>query len=399
MKILFVNTSPSVGGAAIAAGRIKSALEKQGVQTSFLARAEKAGFYIERAAIWAVNGFSKENLFAVDIANYGENITKLPEFKEADIIHLHWINQGFLSTRGLKKIFDSGKPIVWTMHDMWPCTGICHHSRECDNYFIGCHDCQYLKFPGERDLSSVIYRRKETAYKNANITFVTCSKWLKERASHSGLLAGHNLLDIPNPIDTDFYKPTEQGDRKGCYRILFGAAKITDKRKGIDYFIESCNILKEKHPELNLKVVCYGQNSEVLASLIPYPVESLGYVSGDATIRDLYNSVDLFVTPSLEDNLPNTIMEAMACGVPCVGFNVGGIPEMIEHKETGYVAEYKSAKDFADGIAWTLDETRYGQLSNASRQKVIANYSEDKVAEQYLRLYQSLSVRQKVSLR
>lgn len=109
----------------------------------------------------------------------------------------------------------------------------------------------------------------------------------------------------------------------------------------------------------------------------------------------MYNSVDLFVTPSLEDNLPNTIMEAMACGVPCVGFNVGGIPEMIGHKETGYVAEYKSAEDFADGIAWTLGRTRYEQLSKASRQKVIANYSEDKVAEQYIRLYQSLSVRQK----
>lgn len=399
MRILFLNTSSSVGGAAIAAGRLKSALEKQGIQTSLLTRTEKAGFYIERAAIWAANGFSKENLFAVDIANYGENITKLPEFKEADIIHLHWINQGFLSTRGLKKIFDSGKPIVWTMHDMWPCTGICHHSRECDYYFIGCHDCQYLKFPGKRDLSSVIYRRKETAYKNANLTFVTCSKWLKERASHSGLLAGHNLLDIPNPIDTGFFKPLGQKNRKDGFRILFGAAKITDKRKGIDYFIEACNILKAKAPDLRLKVVCYGQNSEVLSSLLPYPVESKGYVSGDAAIRDLYNSVDLFVTPSLEDNLPNTIMEAMACGVPCVGFNVGGIPEMIEHGKTGYVAEYKSSEDFADGIVWTLDKTRYEQLSKASRQKVIANYSEDKVAEQYIRLYQSLSVRQKVSLR
>ena len=222
--------------------------------------------------------------------------------------------------------------------------------------------------------------------------------WLRERAVHSSLIDRHPLLHIPNPIDTDFFKPVEKKNRKDELRILFGAAKITDKRKGIDYFIKACNILKEKHPELSIKVVCYGQNSEVLSSLVPYSVESKGYVSGDAAIRDLYNSVDLFVTPSLEDNLPNTIMEAMACGVPCVGFDVGGIPEMIEHKETGYVAEYKSAEDFADGIVWTLDKTRYEQLSKASRQKVIANYSEDKVAEQYIRLYQSLSVRQKVSL-
>lgn len=390
MNILTINTFEKTGGAAIAAGRITSALKKHRVNVSSRSRGGKAGFYIERFIIWAANGFSKSNLFAVDIANCGEDITELPEFKDADIIHLHWINQGFISISGLKMIIASGKPIVWTMHDMWPCTGICHHARECNNYFDGCHDCQYLRFPGKSDLSSKIYRRKEAAYKKTNITFVTCSKWLKERASHSGLIAGHNLIDIPNPIDTDFYKPFEQRNRKDDFRILFGAAKITDKRKGIDYFIETCNILKKKYPGLNLKVVCYGQNSEVLSSLITYPVESLGYVSGDAAIRDLYNSVDLFVTPSLEDNLPNTIMEAMACGVPCVGFNVGGIPEMIGHKETGYVAEYKSAEDFADGIAWTLDGTRYEQLSNASRQKVIANYSEDKVAGQYISLYKSL---------
>lgn len=392
MRILFLNTSSSTGGAAIAAGRLKSALEKQRVQTSLFTRTEKAGFYIERAAIWAANGFSKENLFAVDIANYGENITKLPEFKEADIIHLHWINQGFLSTRGLKKIFDSGKPIVWTMHDMWPCTGICHHSRECDNYFIECHDCPYLRLPGGNDLSRTIFKRKSKAYPGANLSFVACSEWLRERASHSSLLTGHPLTSIPNPIDTGFFKPAGGARTDSEFRILFGAAKITDRRKGVDYFIEACRILKEKYPELALKVVCYGQNSEVLSSLVPYPVESLGYISGDEAIRNLYNSVDLFVIPSLEENLPNTIMEAMACGVPCVGFNVGGIPEMIGHKETGYVAEYKSAEDFADGIVWTLDRTRYEQLSKASRQKVVDNYAEDKVAGQYISLYKSLLI-------
>lgn len=395
MNVLFVNTSERTGGAAIAAGRIAAALRKQGVAVSSCFRKGKAGFYIERAAIWASNGFSKENLFAVDIANCGEDITKLPEFKKADIIHLHWINQGFISINGLKKIFDSGKPVVWTMHDMWPCTGICHHSRECDNYFTECHGCPYLRFPGSKDLSCTIFKRKSKTYRDANLSFVACSGWLRERASHSSLLSGHQLTNIPNPIDTDFFKPDEREKTDSEYRILFGSAKITDKRKGIDYFIEACRILKEKYPSLNIKVVCYGQNSEVLSSLLPYPVESLGYISGDTAIRDLYNSVDLFVTPSLEDNLPNTIMEAMACGVPCVGFNVGGIPEMIGHKVTGYVAEYKSAEDFADGIAWVLDRTRFEQLSKTSRQKVIDNYSEDKVAEQYLRLYQSLSVRQK----
>lgn len=392
MNILFLNTSERTGGAAIAAGRLKNALEKKGVSVSSCFRRGKAGFYIERAAIWAANGFSRENLFTVDIANCGEDITRLPEFGEADIIHLHWINQGFISINELKKIFDSGKPVVWTMHDMWPFTGICHHSGECDNYFTGCHDCPYLKFPGGGDLSGEIFGKKSKIYPDANLSFVACSEWLRDRASHSSLLTGHPLTSIPNPIDTDFFKPAGGARTDSEFRILFGAAKITDRRKGVDYFIEACRILKEKYPELALKVVCYGQNSEVLSSLVPYPVESLGYISGDEAIRNLYNSVDLFVIPSLEENLPNTIMEAMACGVPCVGFNVGGIPEMIGHKETGYIAEYKSAEDFADGIVWTLDRTRYEQLSKASRQKVVDNYAEDKVAGQYISLYKSLLI-------
>lgn len=390
MNVLFVNTSEKAGGAAIAAGRIAAALRKQGVNVSHCFRRGKAGFYIERAAIWAANGFSRENLFAVDIANYGEDITELPEFKKADIIHLHWINQGFISINGLKKIFESGKPVVWTMHDMWPCTGICHYARNCNNYFTGCRNCPYLRFPGDKDLSSKIYGRKSEIYRNANLSFVTCSNWLRERAGHSSLIDGHTLLHIPNPIDTDFFKPSGDNDGKDDFRILFGAAKITDKRKGIDYFIKACNILKVKAPDLRLKVVCYGQNSEVLASLIPYPVESLGYVSGDAAIRDLYNSVDLFATPSLEDNLPNTIMEAMACGVPCVGFNVGGIPEMIEHGKTGYVAEYKSSEDLAAGIGWILESSDYQRLSEASRKKVLDNYAEDIVSTKYMALYNDL---------
>lgn len=390
MNVLFVNASEKTGGAAIAAGRIAAALGKQGVNVSRCFRRGKAGFYIERAVIWAANGFSRENLFTVDIANYGEDITELAEFKAADIIHLHWINQGFISINGLEKIFDSGKPVVWTMHDMWPCTGICHYTGECDRYFEGCHDCPYLKFPGRKDLSGKVYDRKSDIYSSANISFVTCSKWLWERAGHSPLLDGHPLLHIPNPIDTDFFKPAVDRTRKDGFRVLFGAAKITDKRKGVDYFIEACSILKEKHPALSLKVVSYGQNSEVLSALLPYPVEARGYVSGDAAVRELYNSVDLFVTPSLEDNLPNTVMEAMACGVPCVGFDVGGIPEMIGHKETGYVAEYKSAEDLADGIGWVLKDSDYRRLSEASRQKVLDNYSEDIVSKKYMTLYNDL---------
>ena len=98
----------------------------------------------------------------------------------------------------------------------------------------------------------------------------------------------------------------------------------------------------------------------------------------------------MFLIPSLEDNLPNTIMEAMACGTPCVGFNTGGIPEMIDHKTNGYVANYKDAEDLANGICWVLEKANYEQLSQNARQKVVENYSEDVVAKRYLTLYKSL---------
>jgi glycosyltransferase involved in cell wall biosynthesis len=174
--------------------------------------------------------------------------------------------------------------------------------------------------------------------------------------------------------------------------ILFGAAKITDKRKGIDYFIDSCKVLVNRYPELKeeLGVVVYGKDSEQLKPLLPFEVYPLNYISNEKEILNVYNSVDLFVTPSLEENLPNTIMEAMACGVPCVGFNVGGIPEMIDHLHNGYVADYKSVEDFANGIHWALSESEYQSLSEEACRKVASSYSESAIAKRYIEIYNKI---------
>lgn len=392
MHVLIVNTSSHQGGAAIAASRLMNALCKEGVDAQMLTRRRKfPAFYWERFVIWAHNHFSRKNLFAVSIANAGIDITKTKVFRQADIIHLHWINQGFLSLKGLEKIFKSGKPIVITMHDMWYCTGICHHARECSRYYNGCHDCPFLYGGGhENDLSHKVYVQKKQIYGKAHISFIACSKWLKSRAEQSGLLEGQHLVSIPNPLDTTVFKPMNKVDARKRFGlpndkqlILFGAAKITDKRKGIDYFVEACNLLSSS----DVEIVCYGQNSEQLQSLVPQKVHALGYISGEENLRQLYNAVDMFVTPSLEENLPNTIMESMACGTPCVGFEIGGIPEMITHKQNGYVAEYKDAKDFAQGIEWVLTEADYDELSANARQHVIDNYSETVIANKFIDLY------------
>ena len=415
MRVLIVNTSERTGGAAVAANRLTEALNNNGVKAKMLVRDKQTdnittavlpaswrlrwNFLWERFIIWMHNGFRRENLFVVDIANAGTDITRLPEFKEADIIHLHWINQGMLSLKNIKKILASGKPVVWTMHDMWPCTGICHHARECKGFHHHCGQCGQLQFPNEKDLSHQVFLQKQQVYNTAPIHFVTCSHWLEELARKSNLLHNHSVCTIHNDLNESLFKPTDKlsarkqtGLPEEKKLILFGAVKTTDKRKGIDYFVEACNLLAQQCPVLKEKVgiVVFGNHADELQALLPFPVYPLGYIRSEHEMANVYNAVDMYVTPSLEENLPNTIAESMACGTPCVGFHIGGIPEMINHLTNGYVAEYRNAEDFARGIHWILEEADASALCKAARQKAIASYGENHVAKQHIQLYEQL---------
>lgn len=416
MRVLLINTSERIGGAAIAASRLMESLKNNGIKAKLVVRDKQTdqisvvkirqswkniwNFVWERFVIWKANWFKRNNLFAVDIANTGTDITLLPEFTQSDVIHLHWINQGMLSLKNLEKIVNSGKPVVWTMHDLWPCTGICHYSRGCENYLEHCRNCSYLLRSGKKDLSYRVFKKKKDIYQSSNITFVACSEWLEDEAKKSKLLSGQMVTNIPNPINTNLFKPGNKEDArkrlvlpKDKKLLLFGALKITDKRKGVDYFVESCNLLAEQYPQMKdeLGVVVFGNQSSYLQELIPFSVYAQSYVTTEKELVNIYNAVDLFLIPSLEDNLPNTIMEAMACGVPCIGFNVGGIPEMIDHLHNGYVAKYKSSEDFANGIYWALNESEYKALSEEAHRKVITNYSESVIAKRYISLYNKVT--------
>ena len=414
MRVLLINTSERMGGAAIAASRLMEALKNHGIKAKLLVRDKEQitvvalrrswqlvwKFVWERIVIWSANGFRKRNLFAVDIANTGTDITSLPEFQQADVIHLHWVNQGMLSLHNLEKILASGKPLVWTMHDMWPCTGICHHANQCDYYRTMCHNCPYIGGGRrEHDLAYRIFVKKRSLYAHHRIHFVTPSHWLGEQARKSALLAGQSVTVIPNPINVNLFRPHDKAAaRRKCLLpedrklMLFGSVKITDKRKGIDYLVEACRLLAERHPELRdkLGVVTFGKYSEQLKAMLPFETYPLDFVRDDHRLVDIYNAVDLFVTPSLEENLPNTVMEAMACGTPCVGFNVGGIPEMIDHLHNGYVAAYKSADDLANGVYWILTDPGYAGLSEQAWRKAVAYYSENTVARRFIDLYNKL---------
>ncbi|MBO4801710.1 MAG: glycosyltransferase [Bacteroidaceae bacterium] len=417
MHVLLVNTAEKAGGAAIAASRLTDALNLYGVKATLLVRDIQTSritttrvphsglqglwlrwaFLWERACIWMTNRFRRQGLWEVDIANAGTDITRLPAFQQADIIHLHWVNQGFLSLHQIGKILQSGKPVVWTMHDMWPCTAICHHARACEHYYICCHDCPQLAAPSPHDLSWQVFQKKLHTYALGNLVFVGCSQWITEQARKSRLLQGHRVLSIPNTYDPRVFIPGDQTEARRHHLLplqgrllLFACQKVTNERKGFALLIEALNSPRLQAWRGQLSLVVVGQMAESVAAKIPFPIHALGYLHGDAEMAALYRAVDVFVTPSLEENLPNTIMESMACGTPCVGFDIGGIPEMIDHEANGYVARYRDASDLASGISFTLDPERHALLSQAAARKAHTSWKQETVARQYHELYESL---------
>ena len=412
MKVVILNTSEHTGGAAVAANRLLKALRKQGVEATMLVRDKSSQdpnvhsinrtwfqqkvnllrFLWERLVIFLCNRFSRSTLFQVSIANTGTDLSQHPLVQAADVIHLHWINQGFLSLHDLQKLVALDKPIVWTMHDMWPCTGICHHARDCEQFQQQCEGCFYLQSI-HPDLSTRVFRAKSQLYRTAPMTFVGCSQWLTDRAHQSRLVIGKQVLSIPNPIDLQRFKPMERKAMRERWKlpldkklILFGALNVTNERKGLAYLIKALHILQPDH----IALVVFGQVKSQVAERIPVAIHSLGYVSDEEKVATIYNAVDLFVTSSLEENLPNTIMESMACGTPCVGFRTGGIPEMIDHLSNGYVANYQDSADLARGIEWVLNHQEPAKLRETCIQKVKEHYSEEVIAGKYLSLYEQI---------
>jgi glycosyltransferase involved in cell wall biosynthesis len=264
-------------------------------------------------------------------------------------------------------------------------------------------------------LSNQIWQRKNTIFKPEFInktTIVGCSEWLANRAKKSSLLKGFSVKAIPNPLDISLFSPQNKAEARQKLGlpidkklILFVAAKISVIWKGFIYFQEALEILKAQtiaggEPyNQEIELIILGESDEETIKKLPFKAHALGRISDINQIVSIYSATDVFVTSSIQENLPNTIMEAMACGTPAVGFEVGGIPEMIESKlnrmpSNGFLAKYKSAESLAEGIKWVLFEANYAELSKNARQKVVDNYSEKVVVEHYLEVYRSLVQRQ-----
>ena len=415
MKVVILNTSERTGGAAVAANRLMNALCKQGVEAKMLVRDRQSNdervvsvngswfqrrwnfvrFVWERLVIFLCNKLNRKDLFRVSIANTGVNLADHPLVKAADVIHLHWINQGFLSLKGLRQLIAIGKPIVWTLHDLWPATAICHYPGDCTKYQTSCSHCVLSASHPLWDLSQTTFQRKG-AIAFDRITFVGCSRWIAQKAKQGRWLQSASFTSIPNPIDVSIFKPQERAVARRHFQlaekkilVLFAAAKLSEVRKGAAYFRDACQTLYRVYGD-RMEVMLMGSSSDELEQCVPFKVNALGYLSDVQQMAWVYNCADLFVIPSLEDNLPNTIMEAMACGTPCVGFETGGIPEMIDHEQNGYVAHYQDAQDLAKGIQWVINHPEPEALRQACVEKVRTHYAEEVVAQQYIDLYAHL---------
>ena len=393
LHIVLLSYHDSNGGAGIAAGRLKVALESEGHRVDYLVR-EKAS---SSNSIKSGNGiiswlkFIAERLFFLRFEKdksirflfnpgiFGSDISKHPLIQQADILHLHWVNFGFLSVDDIASLTRLNKPIFWTLHDMWAFTGGCHHSGTCEHFQLSCGDCKFLKNPNPNDLSHRLWEAKKNGFAEKNLHIITCSDWLGNRAKQSSILGEHEIKTIPNAIDTNFFAPSTTNlnlDPNKKY-VLFVAMRVNAPAKGFHLLKEALAYLDPTTTEL---LIVGGEMTEQL----PLKSHSFGQVTDPSKMRDIYAAADVFVTPSLEENLPNTIMEAMACGTACVGFEVGGIPEMVENQQTGYVARAFDPEDLAKGILWCLENQKAGEKA---RTRAIELYDQKTVAQQHLAYY------------
>lgn len=422
MKVLLVSTNDKEGGAAIACMRIFKALRKYGADdVSMLVRkkeTDEAGVYtvntnffrkgvnflsfcMERLQILFLLKFRKKYLYQVSIDNFGSyRLVDNPLVKEADVINFHWTSQAMLSINQLQKLLDMGKHIVFTMHDMHYFTGICHYARSCTRYLMGCGNCYFLgKSKGENDFSRRCFERKLAISNRQTITFVGCSNWLTELAKKSKVFKNMRVVNIPNPIDTNLYRCSidkdsarEQFGVTGKYVVLFGAYSVKDRRKGFHYLQKALTYIHEKYPGYDdvIELLTFGKGDSLTLQKLPYRCKSVGYVADEKTLVSLYSASDVFVSPSLEDNLPNTVMEALSCSVPCVSFDVGGLPQLIDHKRNGYLAKYRDHEDLANGIMEILQAVDRNVLRHAARKKVEENFSETVIAMQYSNIFRAV---------
>jgi len=411
LKILIVSYSDINGGAARAAYRLHQSLLRQGVDSKMLVQDKRgddctvigpdSNFLKLLAKIRPVvdsipvNFYKNrtQTLFSPSWLGFNKIAKKINDL-EPDIVHLHWICGGMIKLEELSKI---RAPLVWSLHDMWPFTGGPHYDEGYSFYNNESGRCKILGSNKTNDLSKKVFIRKKTTYKKiANLYIVGLSSWINNCSKASTLLKNRKHINLPNPIDVNIFKPLEKIMARSMYNlpinkklILFGAMNPTsDPRKGFDKLVKSLEGLDEK----NVELIVFGGGRPKGKNQFPtkLKVNYIGRLYDDVSLTVLYNSADVMVVPSLQENLSNAIMEGLSCGVPVVAFDIGGNKDMVTHMKNGYLATPFDTQDLKNGINFILNHKNYNSISNNARNKVVRDFDSNIVSTRYIELYKSI---------
>jgi len=374
MKIVHISYWENQGGAAIAANRLHKAMLKNGMDSNMLV--------VERDSnskhVFSINtSWNKILLLFYSILSsrllspyrpylgnfsingWGIDITKYEIVKKSDIIYLHWINNSMVSLSSIKKLLKQGKIIVWFLHDMYPLTGGCHHSFNCDKFQNYCGNCTLLKSNMKYDISYLQLRHKKRMLNNnSRLSIVAPSHWLAKCAYNSSLFHLNKITVIPNLIDIKDFKIISRDlarnilglPHKGQL-ILFGADKgVENPYKGWKYLRDALSLMGE-----GCSLVTFGDSYDLEEIGLSMPVYNMGKLRDVYSLNLLYSACNVFVIPSLAEAFGQTALEATMAGIPVVGFDIGGIPDVIHHKQNGFLAKYKDSTSLKQGIDWCLN--------------------------------------------
>lgn len=321
--------------------------------------------------------------------------------QSADVICLYWINGGYILP---EKLHSLSQPIIWRLSDVWAFSGGCHYSGGCERFMDMCGNCPQLMEAKANDVSRKLWQRKQRAWKSLNLTIAAPSQWIAGLARKSSLFQNKRIEVISTGVDIEKYKPVNRerarskfGIPEGKMTILFGAMDPSgDKRKGFDLLRSALEILSKTQFKEDLLPVILGNAPQAMIEALPLPAISLGYLSDDQSLTQAYSAVDAVVVSSLEDNLPNVALEAIACGTPVIAFNVGGMSDVISHGENGYLVELVNAESLARGIEWIFaDKIRQQYLRENSRLIAEKKFSLAKQTTEYIKLYKDVIYHQR----
>lgn len=417
LKVIHLNTYDGNGGAGRACLRLSTALRADGVDSNVAVYYKfgqnpniinlSKGFFGKLRAIFNIMAerylakfFVKALKTPFSLQWFGKALQNNSVLKNADIIHLHWVNHGFLSPKFLAALDELEKPIVWTFHDSNAFTGGCHVRYSCEHFHQQCGNCPLLRFSGPTDISHQNWKRKQKAYTKLNFQVVAPSTWMATSVKQSSLLGVRGVTVIPNTIEVDVFKPYVKSEAKKILKIASDKFVImsgfmpskNDKHKGTDYLTEALHELASRREidSSKIELVIFGNKDTKNMPKFPFKTTFLGTINKDEHLAKCYSAADAFILPSLEDNLPNTVMESLACATPVIAFKTGGIPDMVKHLENGYLANYKSSTDLADGIEWLFLHEHKEALQKEARRTILTYFAPKIIADKHIELYKRL---------